>query len=249
MTHTKIKIQGYLQLVIVLLLLVIAAAFVLFQLPRTYPGNIGEIKGLEGQMPDQENLYTETVDKTSWELQLVNKDNPLPSGFVPTLATLDNGLKFDERAIADLKEMLDQAKKSGLSPVVCSAYRTADKQEKIYSQKVISLMDQGHNEEKANDLTSKRILPPGTSEHSLGLAVDIVASSYQILDDHQETTAEAQWLLNHCSEYGFILRYPENKTQITNVDYEPWHFRYVGKTAAREIMESGLCLEEYLETH
>ncbi len=86
---------------------------------------------------------------------------------------------------------------------------------------------------------------PGTSEHQTGLAVDIVDTSYQLLDEAQEGTAVQKWLMTHCAEYGFILRYPTEKSDLTGVNYEPWHYRYVGEAAAREIMERGLCLEEY----
>ena len=88
---------------------------------------------------------------------------------------------------------------------------------------------------------------PGTSEHQLGLAVDIIASSYQVLDEAQENTAEQQWLMANAHHYGFILRYPSEKSAITGIGYEPWHYRYVGKAAAKEIFEQGLCLEEYLQ--
>ena len=87
---------------------------------------------------------------------------------------------------------------------------------------------------------------PGTSEHQLGLAVDLVSSEYTGLDERQEETGSYQWLVKHCAEYGFILRYPNDKTEITGIIYEPWHFRYVGVEAAREIMDQGICLEEYL---
>ena len=82
---------------------------------------------------------------------------------------------------------------------------------------------------------------PGTSEHQLGLALDIIA------EFDADNTATWQWLKQHCAEYGFILRYPADKEEITGISYEPWHFRYVGVEAAREIMSSGVCLEEYLE--
>ena len=87
---------------------------------------------------------------------------------------------------------------------------------------------------------------PGTSEHQLGLAVDIVDKHSQVLDNSQADTPAQQWLMEHSWEYGFILRYPEGKSEITGIIYEPWHYRYVGKEAAAEIHELGLCLEEYL---
>lgn len=87
---------------------------------------------------------------------------------------------------------------------------------------------------------------PGTSEHQTGLAVDLVASSYQVLDRKQEQTAEQKWLMEHCWEYGFILRYPSDKSAVTGIGYEPWHYRYVGRETSKAIQDSGLCLEEYL---
>ena len=90
--------------------------------------------------------------------------------------------------------------------------------------------------------------PPGTSEHQTGLALDIVSARYQVLDSAQANTAEQQWLMAHCWEYGFILRYPADKTEITGIGYEPWHYRYVGRETAAAVHESGLCLEEYLQT-
>ena len=87
---------------------------------------------------------------------------------------------------------------------------------------------------------------PGASEHQTGLAVDIVDINYQLLDEGQEDTAVQIWLMAHCAEYGFILRYPTDKSELTGVSYEPWHYRYVGTEAARAIMGGGLCLEEYL---
>ena len=87
---------------------------------------------------------------------------------------------------------------------------------------------------------------PGTSEHQTGLALDIVAASYQVLDEKQEDTAEQQWLMENSWKYGFILRYPSEKSGITGIGYEPWHYRYVGRAAAAEIHCAGVCLEEYL---
>ena len=88
---------------------------------------------------------------------------------------------------------------------------------------------------------------PGTSEHQAGLAVDIVSVDYQILDEGQEDTPLQQWLMEHCWEYGFILRYPPDKGEKTGIIYEPWHYRYVGREYAQAIRQSGLCLEEFLQ--
>ena len=90
------------------------------------------------------------------------------------------------------------------------------------------------------------VAQPGTSEHQTGLALDIVAAGYQILDEEQEDTAEQKWLMENSWKYGFILRYPSEKSDITGIGYEPWHYRYVGKAAAADIYRTGVCLEEYL---
>jgi len=194
----------------------------------------------------ERNTYPAQDENTDWMLILVNADNPLPDGYSPKLKSLVNGLQFDERAIDRLNEMLAAARNAGLSPVVCSAYRTIEKQRALYNDKVSQLTARGLNQKQAEDEASRYVAYPGVSEHNLGLAVDIVAEDYQLLDEQQANTPEAKWLLNHCAEYGFILRYQLEKEAITGVTYEPWHFRYVGVTAAREIMENGLCLEEYL---
>lgn len=99
---------------------------------------------------------------------------------------------------------------------------------------------------KAPEEAGKVVAVPGTSEHQLGLAVDIVDTNYQILDEAQENTAVQKWLMEHSWEYGFILRYPSDKGHITGIIYEPWHYRYVGREAAREMYEQGLCMEEYV---
>ena len=110
------------------------------------------------------------------------------------------------------------------------------------------MQEKGISYEKAYEEAGNTVAYPGTSEHQLGLAVDIVAKDYQQLDDKQANTEEAKWLKEHCAEYGFILRYPLDKTEETGIIFEPWHYRYVGKEAAKEIMEQGICLEKYLET-
>lgn len=193
----------------------------------------------------EEKSYLVQDDK-DWMLMLVNEKNTLPDGYSPKLKKLKNGLEFDERAIEYLNEMLDDAKLQGLSPVVCSGYRSIEYQQKLFNNQVSKQMSKGLSHQQATVEASKVVAYPGASEHNLGLAVDIVSLNYQILDEKQADTPEIRWLIEHSSEYGFILRYPEDKTEITGTIYEPWHFRYVGKQAAKEIMENDLCLEEYL---
>ena len=142
--------------------------------------------------------------------------------------------------------MMDDARAEGLSPMICSSYRTWDKQRTLYDNETKRYMAQGYSKEEAEKEAAKWVAVPGTSEHQTGLAVDIVAQSYQILDKKQEDTPEQRWLMENSYKYGFILRFPTDKSKITGINYEPWHYRYVGKEAAKEIYERGICLEEYL---
>lgn len=186
-------------------------------------------------------------DTEDWMLTLVNRDSPLAAGYVPELVTINAaGHRFDARAAAALKQMLSDMEEQGLSPLVCSSYRTWEKQQSLFDRQLGKQKAQGLAGDDAVTAASTIVAYPGTSEHQLGLAADIVALDYQVLDEKQQETPEAQWLLEHCAEYGFILRYPPEKSAVTGVIYEPWHYRYVGVAAARAIMDQGLCLEEYL---
>lgn len=184
----------------------------------------------------------------AWQLVLINWENPMPDpDYVPELAQADSrGYLFDARAVEALKEMLAAAQAEGLSPILCSTYRTWEKQTTLFNNQVARNENRGMGREEAVEKAKTVVAYPGTSEHQMGLAADIVALSYQILDEGQLDTPEQQWLIEHCAEYGFILRYPDGKSDLTGVIFEPWHYRYVGKEAAQAIMSQGICLEEYL---
>lgn len=182
----------------------------------------------------------------AWELVLVNSQNTLPEDYAVELAQLGNEQAVDARIAGDLEKMLADARAEGLSPVLCSSYRTKELQQTLYSNKVDRLVKAGYSQEDAQTEAARWVARPGTSEHQLGLAVDIVAQSYPVLDAGQEDTPEQQWLLENAYRYGFVLRYPEDKSHITGIGYEPWHYRYVGKEAAEQMYWNDLCLEEYL---
>ena len=188
----------------------------------------------------------EGPDRDDWRLILVNPWNFLPEDYELTLKQLDNGHAVDERCYPDLQEMMDACRADGLSPMICSSYRTQEKQEYLYQNKINRLVAQGYSQEDAVAAAGTVVAVPGTSEHQLGLALDIVDVNNQNLDESQESTAVQQWLMAHSWEYGFILRYPNDKSEITGIIYEPWHYRYVGREAAEEIYSQGVCLEEYL---
>ncbi len=196
-------------------------------------------------MEEEEKLSISTDD---WNLFLVNEQNFLPSDFTVELETLPNTGKkqVDARIVEPLTEMLDAMEEEGLRPVVCSAYRTIEYQTELFENYIDKRLAEGWTYEDAFYKARTRIAIPGASEHHTGLAVDIVSKTHQQLDDAQADTEEAIWLAEHCAEYGFILRYPEGKEDITGIEYESWHFRYVGEEAASYIMENEITLEEYL---
>lgn len=181
-----------------------------------------------------------------WKLLLVNPWNEVPEDFTVELKELDNGHAVDARIYEDLQKMLDDARAEGLSPIICSSYRTQEKQEQLFQKQITKYLEMGYSTKSAKEEASKWVAYPGTSEHQTGLAVDIVALDYQVLDNKQEETPEQEWLMENSYQYGFILRYPNEKSEITGIYYEPWHYRYVGKEAAKEIYEKEICLEEYL---
>lgn len=182
-----------------------------------------------------------------WQLILANPWNTLPDNFTVETKTFPNGHSVDKRIYKELDKMLDAAKEEGLSPIICSSYRTLEKQTSLFEREIDEYLSNGLSNKDAAIEAAKWVAVPGTSEHQTGLAVDIVAESYQLLDKEQENTSEQIWLMQNSYKYGFILRYPESKSDITGISYEPWHYRYVGKDAAKEIYEKGICLEEYLE--
>lgn len=185
----------------------------------------------------------------AWNLILVNGAHPLPEDFeIPELTQLRNGQAIDSRAYPPLQRMMDAARAEGLQPLICSSFRTWDKQEELFANKVQSYLNQGYAQTEAEEKAAYWVARPGTSEHQAGLAVDIVDVNHQSLDEQQETPVQ-QWLMEHCAEYGFILRYPADKSGLTGVGYEPWHYRYAGEAAAKEIMEQGICLEEYVNAN
>lgn len=180
-------------------------------------------------------------------LTLVNFENTIPKDWKVDLVQLNNGQSVDRRIYDDLIAMLQAAKSEGLNPLICSSYRTNEKQEQLYQNKVSEYLSQGYSKVEASDKAAFWVARPGTSEHQLGLAVDIVSTKNQRLDRSQENTVEQQWLIQNSWKYGFVLRYPTNKNSIAGVGYEPWHYRYVGKEHAKKINELGVCLEEYVK--
>lgn len=206
-----------------------------------------EEKGLENVLLSQNELPDIQEEEEAWNLRLVNWEHSVPEDFTVELTEVGEGHQVDSRIAQALLDMIAAGKRDGHQIWIASSYRTMKKQTELYQNKVANLKRLGYSETEAREEAGTVVAVPGTSEHQLGLAVDLVSSEYTGLDERQEQTQSYQWLVQHCAEYGFILRYPNGKTDITGIIYEPWHFRYVGKEVAKEIMEEGICLEEYLE--
>ena len=191
---------------------------------------------------------TEGFSKDDWNLILVNKQHPVPEDYTFEMGTITANMKCDARILPELFAMLQAAKEDGVNLIVCSPYRDISLQNVLFERKINLYMGQGDNYMEAYKKASQIVTVPGASEHQIGLALDIICDTYTILDEGFGKTAAGQWLWEHSREYGFILRYPEGKEHITGIDYEPWHFRYVGKEAAAIIMDNGLTLEEFVES-
>lgn len=188
-----------------------------------------------------------TTNTSDWRMILANKNTPLPQDYTIELATLaDSSLQMQAEAAAAFDQMREAANASGLKLMACSAYRSVERQTELYNAEVQKWLNQGYTQEDAEAKAVTVVMIPGCSEHNTGLAVDVGSVSNQRVELDFEDEPEFEWLQQHAAEYGFILRYPEDKQAITGVTYEPWHYRYVGIDNAKAIKESGLCLEEYL---
>lgn len=188
------------------------------------------------------------VQESGSDLLLVNPWNPLPEGFSPELVRLPGGWQVDIRAADPLTQMLEDCRAAGLKPEICSAYRTEEQQTYLHENKIARLRAAGWDWDDAPREAARWVAAPNTSEHQTGLALDLISAGYRGLTDRQAETEEQQWLMENCWEYGFILRYPADRCDVTGVGWEPWHYRYVGTEAALAMRESGQCLEEYLES-
>lgn len=183
------------------------------------------------------------TDEEKWNLAIINTKYPLPDSYAPTLSNAINGsnIQLDSRVSERYAEMYAAAKLSGCVLTPYSGYHTYALQENTFNRKVNFYINQGISAEEANQKASAQVLPAGCSEHNAGLAMDIVSASSDFVN-----TKEYKWLCENAHNYGFILRYPEDKTAITGMNFEPWHWRYVGTQAAKEMKEKNQCLEEYL---
>lgn len=183
-----------------------------------------------------------TIDEEKWYLTLVNSSYRIPDSYEPDLVYVcGSGERLDRKVAEHYENMYNAALKDGVTLTPCSGYRSYELQERNYNNKISFFESQGYSYEDAKIKAATIIMPPGSSEHNLGYAMDIVC-----VDEWFEDTEEFQWLTENAADYGFIMRYPKDKQDITKVIYEPWHWRYVGVELAKELKDSGLVLEEYM---
>lgn len=182
------------------------------------------------------------IDNHAWSLILVNKWNNIPDDYEMELMELANGQKIDVRIYPALQDMFDTARNENIYPIVASGYRTTEKQQALMNEKIADYKASGLTDAEAKAKAEAWVAIPGTSEHQLGLGVDINADGI-----HSTGEEVYEWLDRNSFKFGFIRRYPEDKTEITGVINEPWHYRYVGIEAATNIYNQGICLEEYLD--
>jgi D-alanyl-D-alanine carboxypeptidase len=177
-----------------------------------------------------------------WYLIVVDSDREIPADYVPELTEVASSGKYmDARVAPYYNDMYAAAKKDGITLTPYSGYRSYARQERNYNNKISYYESLGYSEKDAAVKAATIIMPPGSSEHNLGYAMDIVC-----VEEWFETTDEYKWLTENAADYGFILRYPKHKQDITKVTYEPWHWRYVGVEAAKEMKATDQVLEEYL---
>ena len=239
---------------IVLIALLIILYFVFFggKDGDVAPGTSGSVPSSTSQPadstpPDASSAApVETIPRDEWYMVLANRSSVLPGDFtVAETATVGEAV-VDARIAETLRQMVNDAAAAGVKLKPTNGYRSIARQQELWDARVKTLMEGGLSqadaETKAIDYTSA----PGTSDHNTGLGLDIVSEDHPAKDAGFAETAAAQWLAEHAADYGFILRYPSDKTEATGMDYEPWHYRYVGSEQAHKIKESGLCLEEYL---
>lgn len=208
-----------------------------------------KLDSVEKELYDlQEELHDHSKE-LPWNLVLVNGSHPMKEGYVPELTEIQPGCSVDTRIANAARKMLADADKAGLHVQICSAYRSVERQKQVFGESMKDRVKDGMSYWDAYEETALNVALPGTSEHALGLALDLISNQYTELDEKQEKTAEAKWLAENCYKYGFILRYPSDKTNITGIIYEPWHYRYVGKEHAAKIQELGVTLEEYIQEH
>lgn len=196
-----------------------------------------EMKEAEGQ-----------ISRDDWALILINKQHLIPSDYEVELGSIKGGLKCDSRIIDSLRNMLEAAQKDGITLSIRSPYRDLNRQNMLFNKKVKGFLKKNDTYLEAYRQSAQAVTLPGASEHQIGLALDITTNTYAYLDEGFADTDGGKWLSENAYLYGFILRYPKGKEDITGIEFEPWHYRFVGVEAAKRMKAEDLCLEEFVRT-
>ena len=231
----NLKFNNFLKVFIGILIIVI----LIIILWNNFHKNVDDLLYNSSNYSSATNTLNTNNDIENWNLILVNKWNKIPDNYNVELVEVPGGEKVDKRIYEPLMQMLNDAKESNWDkePIVVAGYRTNEKQTELYEERIEEYKKDGYSEKEAITEAEKWVSVPGYSEHQIGLAVDINGATYDLYFGLQENSYK----------YGFIFRYPGNKTDITGISEEVWHYRYVGKEVAKEIYDKGICLEEYLE--
>lgn len=236
--------------ILLLIMLILVAFFVvqnnIFNVKKDNKENINKITEDLNEIKKQtenEVINIVYIKELSWELELANKEHIVSEDYQIELKNIDNYRKIDARIYEYYENMMKDMKKDGIENIwVQSAYRSVEKQEELFYNKVKEYEDLGFTREEAEIATEKVLMRPGSSDHNLGLAID-----FNYIDKSFEELEGFEWLQKNAENYGFVLRYPKEKEEITKVRYEPWHWRFVGIENARKMNEMNMCLEEYVE--
>lgn len=230
-------------LLLVVIIMIVTAIIIHIKLRNIKQNNISQSQENMNTVEIGVEPVTDENEVDDWRLVLVNHENPIPENFELQLTNIDSTRQFDLRATEELLQMIKDMKKQGVSNIwIQSAYRSKEYQENLFNNKVKQYMSYGRTKEDAEVQASKFVNKAETSEHNIGLAVD-----FNYVNKEFANTKEFKWLVENAENYGFILRYPQDKKELTGVNYEPWHWRYVGVEHAKKINELEMCLEEYVE--
>lgn len=198
------------------------------------------------ELPAAESTPEVPAGEVDWQLVLVNPWHPLEAELAVSLADTKYGYQVDERIVPDLDAMIDAAKADGVALIPCYGYRTFAQSQQLFDKQIGRQMAAGLSRDAAVEAAKQWVAPPGTSDHHTGLALDIVTPSNQVLSDAFAATDAAKWMAKNSYQYGFVIRFPADKQEITGIHYESWHLRYVGKEHAKAMFDQNLCLEEYV---
>jgi len=197
-------------------------------------------------------IVTPVASSADWNLVLVNRENQLAEEIVMELYLTESGYQIDSRIQEPFLQLMEAGKAVGMDFTIISGYRSIEQQQTNYDVNYQNYLASGLSEEEARTKTEEYIALPNASEHITGLAVDITSTALANQEGNSglfpdlENYPEGLWLKENAPKFGFVLRYPKEKEAITGINFEPWHFRYVGIENAMYMTENNLTLEEYI---